>query len=318
MLIPKKTDNEDYRLDALRHLAILDSPAEERFDRITRISKSIFNVPISLVSLIDENRQWFKSCCGLSIFETSRDISFCAHTILGDSLFIVEDAVLDTRFADNPLVTGEPYIRFYAGYPLEIAGGFKLGTLCIIDHKPRFFNEQQYALLIDLAALIKSELETIQLALLDELTGITNRRGFIILADKILQSSYRNKNEAILLFLDLNKFKEINDTLGHNIGDDALKQMALLLPKIFRNADLFARLGGDEFVVLLPGTDAANLQKIKSKLELELEKYNSNSNKPYNLSCSVGFSVYEPSTPPDLDKLLHDADINMYHCKNRK
>ena len=143
MQTPATPDNERLRLDALRRMAILDTSAEERFDRITRIARNMFDVPISLVSLVDEDRQWFKSCCGLSVPETPRDISFCGHAILGDDLFVVEDATRDLRFADNPLVSGDPHIRFYAGSPLQIGEGYKLGTLCIIDRKPRLLDERQ-------------------------------------------------------------------------------------------------------------------------------------------------------------------------------
>ncbi|WP_461605861.1 GAF domain-containing protein, partial [Aeromonas allosaccharophila] len=146
MQSPVVPDNEPLRLDALRRLAILDSPAEERFDRITRMARNMFDVPIALVSLVDENRQWFKSCCGLPVLETPRDISFCGHAILGEELFVVEDAAQDPRFSDNPLVTGEPHIRFYAGHPLEVGNGLKLGTLCIIDSKPRCFSPRDQAL----------------------------------------------------------------------------------------------------------------------------------------------------------------------------
>ncbi len=128
MQSPVVPDNEPLRLDALRRLAILDSPAEERFDRITRMARNMFDVPIALVSLVDENRQWFKSCCGLPVLETPQDISFCGHAILGEELFVVEDAAQDPRFSDNPLVTGgtthsllcrpstRSWERFEAGY----------------------------------------------------------------------------------------------------------------------------------------------------------------------------------------------------------
>ena len=123
MQTPATPDNEHLRLDALRRITILDTSAEERFDRITRMARNMFDVPISLVSLVDKDRQWFKSCCGLPVLETPRDISFCGHAILGDGLFVVEDATRDLRFADNPLVTGDPHIRFYAGAPLSAPGG---------------------------------------------------------------------------------------------------------------------------------------------------------------------------------------------------
>ena len=152
MQTPATPDNEHLRLDALRRITILDTSAEERFDRITRMARNMFDVPISLVSLVDKDRQWFKSCCGLPVLETPRDISFCGHAILGDGLFVVEDATRDLRFAANPLVSGDPHIRFYAGSPLQIAEGYKLGTLCIIDRKPRLLDERQRDLLTDLAA----------------------------------------------------------------------------------------------------------------------------------------------------------------------
>jgi len=134
---PLSPANEAKRIEALRSLQVLDTPPEERFDRITKIAQHVFDVPIALVSLVDESRQWFKSKQGLEVCETGRDVSFCGHAILRDDALVVPDAFLDKRFADNPLVTGEPHVRFYAGHPLADAAGFKLGTLCIIDHRPR-------------------------------------------------------------------------------------------------------------------------------------------------------------------------------------
>ncbi|TNJ11833.1 GGDEF domain-containing protein [Aeromonas veronii] len=315
MQSPVVPDNERLRLDALRRLAILDSPAEERFDRITRMARNMFDVPIALISLVDENRQWFKSCCGLSVLETPREISFCGHAILGEELFVVEDAAQDPRFSDNPLVTGEPHIRFYAGHPLEVGNGLKLGTLCIIDSKPRVFSPRDQALLADLASMVESELRAVQMATIDELTGITNRRGFMLLAEKSLKYAFRIKAPATLLFLDLNHFKMINDKFGHDTGDDALQQMAELLCRVFRDADIFARLGGDEFVVLLPSTDREHWQRIKERLNNVLSDFNKHSGKPYQLSCSLGIVTYDASMPPDLDKLLRQADEDMYARK---
>lgn len=131
--IPK---DEAERLAELHSLQMLDTPKEERFDRITRVTKTLFNVPIVLISLIDVNRQWFKSCIGLPVSETPRGVSFCAHALLMEDILYIPDSHLDERFSDNPLVTGEPYVRFYTGMPLRGPTGKKLGTLCIIDHVP--------------------------------------------------------------------------------------------------------------------------------------------------------------------------------------
>lgn len=318
MQAPLIPDHERQRLDGLRRLAILDTAAEERFDRITRMARNMFEVPISLVSLVDEERQWFKSRCGLDAWETLRDISFCGHAILGEGIFVVEDATRDPRFADNPLVLGPPHIRFYAGSPLHIVGGYKVGTLCLIDRRPRQLDERERALLTDLAGMVEHELAAIQLAILDELTGITNRRGFIMLGQKCLQLSHRQGREASLLFLDLNRFKEINDTHGHEAGDDALRQMAALLARVFRNADIFARLGGDEFVVLLPGIGPELVARVLARFDEALARFNLESGKPYRLACSTGVAHYDPVLPPDLECLLMQADRRMYdHKKGR-
>jgi signal transduction histidine kinase len=155
--------DEDVRLAALRRLDILDTPPEERFDRVTRLARQMFDVPIVLVSLVDAERQWFKSCIGLPVSETPRGLSFCAYAIHEPGPLVVEDARRDPRFADNALVTGEPYIRFYAGHPLFSPDGFPLGTLCVIDRRPRTLGEADLAALGDLARLVEDELGAVEL-----------------------------------------------------------------------------------------------------------------------------------------------------------
>lgn len=152
------TQNEQQRLDALYRLGILDTPSEERFDRITRLAQHLFAVPIALISLVDDQRQWFKSRQGLSACETGRDVSFCGHAIKSEELFIVEDALADERFHDNPLVVGEPHVRFYAGCPLKTPGGELIGTLCLIDTRPRSMSPRDCDSLRDLASQVETEL----------------------------------------------------------------------------------------------------------------------------------------------------------------
>ncbi len=154
---PQLAEEED-RCAALHSLDILDTPAEERFDRVTRLAQQLFDVPIVLVSLVDSERQWFKSRQGLDATETPRSISFCGHAVAADAAFVIEDTLLDERFADNPLVTGEPHIRFYAGQPLRLPAGQRVGTLCMIDRKPRKLDGEQRNCLRDLALLIEAEL----------------------------------------------------------------------------------------------------------------------------------------------------------------
>ncbi|MEO5334504.1 MAG: PAS domain S-box protein [Magnetococcus sp. YQC-5] len=159
---PDLLPNESERLQVLHALKILDTPPEERFDRLTRIAQYTLKVPIVLISLIDENRQWFKSRQGLDAIETHRDISFCGHAIHGSEILCVPDALQDFRFADNPLVCQAPNIRFYAGAPLEVTPGQRVGTLCVIDSKPRELTAEQAAILTDLAGCVVAELRAVE------------------------------------------------------------------------------------------------------------------------------------------------------------
>ena len=151
-------DDEERRIASLRELSILDGKPENRFDRITRLAAALFNVPIALVSLVDVNRQWFKSSYGIDTKETSRDAAFCAHVVHSRAPMVIRDTFQDSRFADNPLVVDEPRIRFYAGYPLILENGSCVGTLCLLDTRPRWLEGPDLARLHDLADIALQEL----------------------------------------------------------------------------------------------------------------------------------------------------------------
>lgn len=315
MLEPAFPNNEGERIAELVSLNLLDSAPEERFDRITRIAKELFNVPIALVSLVDSNRQWFKSCIGLDASETGRDISFCGHAILGDEVFTIENTLEDDRFADNPLVTGPPDIRFYAGAPIKLPSSNKIGTLCIIDREPRTFTQQQRDLLKDLSEVVISELAAQQAATIDPLTNTYNRRGFEILANKALSNARRYGWSSSLIYFDLNKFKQINDTHGHAAGDKALIKFTGILNHIIRDSDIVARIGGDEFVVLLFN---AELAKARYKVECTraaIEAFNHSEELPFELCVSFGIVEYDQDKHQGLDGLLQDGDERMYKYK---
>ncbi|HSP06582.1 MAG TPA: PAS domain S-box protein, partial [Acidobacteriota bacterium] len=163
MLKPQIPPDEARRLQALQDLKILDTPPEERFDRITRLAARLFSVPVAYISLVDKDRQWFKSKLGLTIPQTPREISFCGHAILSDEAFVVPDARADERFRDNPLVTGDANVRFYAGIPLRAANGSRVGTLCLVDRQPRRFDPPDEAMLRDLATIVEEELRSTRL-----------------------------------------------------------------------------------------------------------------------------------------------------------
>jgi len=316
----KKPDiphDEQARIETLRSLNVLDTLPEERFDRMTRMAKRMFDVPIALVSLVDENRQWFKSCIGLNVRETSRDISFCGHAILGGGAITIKNTTEDQRFADNPLVLDAPNIRFYAGCPLSL-NGHKLGTLCIIDQKPRRFEKEDVEALQDLAAMVERELEAIQLATLDELTHISNRRGFMALAQHSLSLCARQRAFAALVFLDLDKFKSINDKYGHKEGDRALIAFASQMKTSFRSSDIFARLGGDEFVVLLTNASKPLAEEVIVKFSHSLNEFNQEANRGYALEFSYGIVESDPERQTTIDELLANGDALMYEVKRGK
>jgi signal transduction histidine kinase len=177
--------NEAARLEKLKSYRILDTPSEDAFDRITRIVAETIGVPISAISLIDADRQWFKSKQGLAATQTGRDVAFCAHAILDNDLLIVEDALSDKRFRDNPLVAYPPNIRFYAGAPLRTSDGYNLGTLCAIDSKPRQLTDSHKQLLRDLSTLVIDEME-LRLSLRGALSDLAERQKAKVLQEEFL------------------------------------------------------------------------------------------------------------------------------------
>ena len=315
---PDVPDNEASRLKTLRSLDILATPSEERFDRLTRMAKRMFNVPIALVSLVDEDRQWFKSCVGLSATETPRDISFCGHAILGHEIFIIPDATKDERFADNPLVTDEPKIRFYAGCPLSFTDGSRLGTLCIIDQKPRELTPDDLADLKDLALTAELELAAVQLATRDELTSILNRRGFMLIGQHSLNVCTRQSIPASLAFLDLDSFKPINDNFGHAAGDHVLRVIAEQMSKVCRTSDLYGRLGGDEFVALFINASKEDAESIMKRLQQTVNDVLLQENSGYDASFSYGVVPFDPKTHTSIEMLVSEADALMYASKKVK
>ena len=158
-MIPAPIPADDVRrLQALREMLILDTPPEERFDRVVRFAADEFDMPIVLVSLVDAKRQWFKARVGMDVCEAERETSFCGHAIMQPQILVVEDALNDERFHDNPFVAGEPHVRFYAGAPLQLPTGEIIGTLCMIDHQPRKLDAMDLSIFGSLRDLVVSEL----------------------------------------------------------------------------------------------------------------------------------------------------------------
>jgi len=304
--------DETKRLRALTTLCLLDTLPEEKFDRVTRLACRTFNVPIATVSLVDRDRQWFKSKQGLDACETSRSISFCGHAILQPGQLVVPDARLNPIFADSPLVIGDPFIRFYAGQPVHGPDGSRVGTLCIIDSQPRVFTPEDSIILSDLGAMVDRELSLIENATVDELTRLSNRRGFTMVARHVLALCRRNRQGAVVVAFDLDHFKSINDQHGHEAGDDVLRRFAKQLYSHFRTSDVVARFGGDEFSVLCSG--ASHEQVMESVQRLKCEFDESALAKTYPaLSWSAGLAAFDPRSDQSIDELLRMSDARM-HC----
>jgi len=299
----------------LRSLDILDTLPEERFERLTRLARRLFGVPIALISLVDAQRQWFKSAEGPFRRETPRDLSFCGHAVQGKDVFVVPDALADGRFRGHPLVAGEPHIRFYAGYPLTVSGGLRPGTLCLMDTRPTDLDAQQRESLCDLGHLVEREIIAFQLAISDELTSVANRRGFETIAEHALSLCRRGGKPASLVYFDLNHFKKINDRHGHSEGDRALATFARALKDAFRESDVIGRLGGDEFVVFLADSDLTQTAGIVSRVRQALAAWRGEAAGNYEISFSVGQIQYDPGRHTCVGDMVMEADKAMYSHK---
>lgn len=468
---------ETARLEALYQYQILDTESETEFDELTQLAAYICNTPIALISLVDENRQWFKSKVGLTASETHRDLAFCAHAILQSEPLIIKNATLDPRFATNPLVTGEPKIRFYAGFPLITPTGYRIGTLCVIDTIPRQLSTEQIRILRVFSRQVINQLELRQSYTKNEyeitrnldnlkcsekglqevvkeladikcsldyssIVAITDAKGIITDVNKKFCSiSHYSKNELIgknyqiinsgyhsklffrqmwktinqgrvwqgevknrakdgtfywvnttivpfldfngkpyqyiaicnditerkqleetlrqqsereqyqasydqltqlpnrllfdkhltlaleqvhqhgemlaVMFLDLDRFKSINDTLGHGIGDQLLQQVAQRITGYLKQRDTLARWGGDEFTLIVAQlhsveeiTEIAQgiLKVLKAPFEFNQHEL--------HITASIGIAL-APYDGEDVETLLKNADAAMYRAKEQ-
>lgn len=339
--------NEDKRMQVLADYNILDSLPEQAYDDFARLASAICGTPIALITLLDDHRQWFKANVGLGGSETPRSQAFCAHAIMDPGeVMTVEDAMLDQRFAANPLVTGDPGIRFYAGAPLVAPTGEALGTLCVIDRQPRTLDETQREALEILAREIIVQLElrrsiaTLEQAVLDQekyvellqeyqrdiekvrvhlesqsvtdvLTGVRNRRSFDLTIEEEFMRAQARHTTLSLLMIDIDRFKSFNDDFGHPAGDEVIRSVAHLLQSEMRVSDSLFRYGGEEFAVVLPETTSKGAFVLAERFRRAVQRT------PWPkraITISIGVAATETNTVSPRD-LLQSADQALYSAK---
>jgi diguanylate cyclase (GGDEF)-like protein len=311
---------EEQRLQTLHEYRVLDTPAEAFFDDLVRVAALVCGTPIALITLIDEDRQWFKAKIGVHVDQTSRDFAFCNHALQNpDELLMVEDASRDHRFSGNLLVTGSTSYRSYAGAPLVAPGGHVLGTLCVVDVVPHALTDAQKEVLKVLARRVVSALETKRafsdlkiLSATDALTGLPNRRAFQEKLRSEVDRSHRYGLPLSLILFDVDHFKRFNDTLGHPAGDFLLQSIAQMLTDCARTTDQVSRLGGDEFATLLPNTGCDVAFYLAERVRRTAE---SRFQSPPNITLSVGVAELEPNM--DCYALMGTADRALYEAKQK-
>ncbi len=338
---------EQERLAALRNLAILDTQGEEQYDDLTRLAAYICGTPMAMISLVDEDRQWFKSRVGISLESTPRAESVCAHTIQQPGLFIVDDASRDERFSSMPQVRSGVF-RFYAGAPISTIGGHKIGSLCVLDEQPRQLTEEQKAALLVLSRsatayvsireqvqqllrnaeerraieeqlrenhgmLEKANRQLQELATTDALTGLPNRR---VLEASLLEQQHMAAAAGKLLsvlMIDVDHFKRVNDTYSHETGDLVLKRVAEVLRASTRQVDVVTRYGGEEFAVMLRGAPHEVAMKQAERLRAAIEG-DPEAAVPVTISVGVATATDE-GWHTEVPLLLSKADKGLYAAK---
>ena len=334
--LPPLPEHKRARLQEIKAVGMLTLGDQETFDNIAILAREIAAAPMAAISLIDEDMQWFLARQGLPPGEASHSVTFCAETVLTPELMVIEDTLKDSKYSQNPLVLGSPQVRFYAGVPLILPCGESLGTLCVLDVVPRGLSEPQKRALKTLGQSAVSEIEMrrrmlklkqevgrrriaeahiLHLSMRDPLTGLPNRAALNERFDQQLKQAQRTGTQLALLFVDLDTFKAINDSLGHDAGDAALVEVAHRLSHVLRASDTVARLGGDEFVVLLPDVgDEANALRIGQKLVDALQAPASVRGFNVHLAASVGVALF-PAHGDSASELTHHADVAMYEAK---
>ena len=311
----EKLNDDDARVAALRRYEISDTTDRQPFQRVVDLVQQVIGVPMAAVTLIDGDTQWIRASRGLAYGETKREEAFCNYTIRQFGPFAVNDALLDPRFADNPMVTGSPHIRSYLGVPLTTPEGYNIGSLCAIDDEPRQFDRQQGEIMRKLAEIVVEQFELQQIAKQDSMTGALTRRGLFAEVEREFLRASRYDRPSTLVVIDVDHFKSINDRYGHPAGDAVLVSIANCCMASMRRSDIFGRIGGEEFGLLLPETDAEEArdaaERIRQTVESTIVQVGG-----IELRATVSMGVApRPAASETVATWFSEADIALYEAK---
>jgi len=333
---PTASFNEERRLEVLRDYDILDTQVEQAYTDLINCAAYICNAPIAVINFIDADRQWFKAERGLGIRETPLDISICRHALFEEDIMIIEDTRTDARTRVNPLVSGDnKALRFYAGALIKSNNGFPLGTLCVLDYQPRTLTDEQVELLkalrrqtmllLEYRRIHKAQNKLLnelnhargemqRLAHEDPLTGLLNRRAFEAKLALVSPLNHKQARGMLLMLIDLDNFKQINDSYGHQVGDIVLNHAAGIMKQVLRTEDTLCRWGGDEFIALLEAGSGEQAVKIGHRLRDALSKSPlPHADQTLRVSASVGLAWFHPQR--SLDDNIAQTDKALYHAK---
>jgi len=321
------------KLAQLPESSFFCTPIEERFERITRLARRVLKVPVAAITFLNEDKQWFKSVAGWAVTELPHDQSFCPITLASGQITIFEDTSQEANLSQHPLVTTGPQFRFYAGHPIMDENEQLCGTFCVFDQKPRQFSAADKASLIDLAELTQREIFSERMksahsslmsklgiarreSMMDPLTRLWNRRGAGVLMKSALEAANQQRSSVGIAVVDLDNFKQINDTYGHQVGDEVLRKTALRLIQSVRTDDSVCRIGGDEFLLIMKDTDSAIARLTTQRMrETVAESPIATRQGPITITTSVGFTVRSGTERESVDELIEKADTALLKSK---
>lgn len=314
-LTRREQQREQERIQALQRTGLLDTPPEPRFDRITRLASRVFRVPVVLVVLIDDQRQFFKSATGVQVREVPRGHAFCDWTLAGDELLVVPDTLKDPRFRDLPSVRKGPRFRFYAGRPVCLANGQKAGTLCMMDQQVRELSPEQQALFHQLADMVEQELRLPSDQVTDSLTGLPDRLAFRHQMELARDISQRLACRSALIIVTLNNLGETNRRLGREAGNRMIRQLSQILQQLETRADLTGRYRGNEFGVVLIDTHTDQAAAFCQDLTRAINDWN----RQYGggdpqIWCHIGLAWLDPASAGSRER---DIEVAIEQARQR-